>query len=116
MLLIATCSYLCSVSKSHVSYRLRQLTRSGHLRLIDKHWDDRNVPLQSRLDFNTHIIGKIFDPPPSLIVGQLKPLISNHDQEHVALSDRIPDVLPKIDPEWDIIEVKKNRVCPEAGL
>jgi hypothetical protein len=116
VLLIAAPSYLGSVSISQVSYRLGQLARSGHLRLFHKHRNDRNIPLQSRLDFNTHIIAKIFDPPPSLIVGQLKPLIANHDQEHIALSDRIPDVLPKIDPERDIIEIKKNRVCAEAGL
>jgi len=42
-------------------------------------------------------------------------LIANHDQEHIALSDRIPDVLPKIDPERDIIEIKKTESVPKRA-
>ena len=75
--------------------------------------DDRNTSFQRGLDLHPDEIAVDVETSLARLVGDLQPLIANHDQNHMAAVDRVQQGSAEIRPKAYVIHVLEETVLPE---
>ncbi len=99
--------HLGRIAECEIFEALRKVFRPRHGRVVDQNGDDRNVLLQRRLDLDAHRIALVLDAPVSA-AARTEPLRTDHDNDHVAAQKGVLDVLAKIRPERDIVDIHEQ--------
>ena len=96
------------IAGDQVTQRLGQFVRRGHLHVVEKHRDQRNVAVQGRLDLDADRVVRMVQPAPPLTVGHGEPGLADHGHQEVAGPDRVLQVLAEIDAIRNRIDIQKN--------
>ena len=104
---------LDSVPESKILQRGWKLGDLRHFHAADKNWNDRNVTLESHLDFDPDRIALIIHPAPNTFPSAQPPRSDNH-QQYIRCSKRIGDLAAKIDARADAVDVAEY--CVPAVL
>jgi hypothetical protein len=94
--------------------RRRQVGFGRHCGAIDQDRDHGYVALESGFDLDPDKVPRVVDTPVS--VGPPGPVLSDHDEDEVALTDSRVDVFTEVDTEGDVINVPKDGVGTEVGM
>ena len=79
----------------------------------DKHWNDRNLTFQCRLDFNPHEIARVFKSGFALTVLCSSPVWPDYRKEYIALGHLVIQMLAKIDTKGNGIHIHKHGLAPK---
>ncbi len=110
---IPPCVHLGCITVGKQLQTFWELCWSRHVGAVDEDGNDRHVSPQCGLDFYSYgVTGVRNSGMPAPIPA--KPFRPNYDNENVSLFQCLINVLPKIDPERDVVDIHENRIFAEV--
>src|SRR6202040_979831 len=92
---------------------VRKLARLRHSRAADQHRDDRDLPLERRLDLHSDRIRLVVYSAAGTL-GPAEPSWPDHDEQSVGSTQRVGDLSTKIDSRPDIVDIPEDRALSVA--
>jgi hypothetical protein len=97
----------CSIAEREILQGVRQFRWLGHLCAAYQDRNDGTPILERRLNLDANGVG-FFRDAQSSALGLAQPFGADHGNKDVVLRERLLDVLAKIHPEGDTVDIHKN--------
>ena len=95
--------------------RLGELFRPWHCGALDEHRNDTNVALDPRRYLESYEVLGVVEPPGSLRVATVEPLVTDQGDEYIAGPDRLVDVLDEVGARLNRVDVHEDVRLSELG-
>ena len=94
----------------------RQVLLASHGGLIHQDWNHRHASLQGHLDLQTHVIIGLVEPPLSLLISCLQPLLADYGQQDRTIVQRLPNGGGKRLASGDLVPIEEDGAGSEVRL
>src|SRR5262245_464422 len=93
------------VAIDEVPHALRQLLVRRHLRPLQEHGRDRNIPLEGGFDLEPHVVSGILETAFSRGILRLDPTPADQSQQQIARCQAVLEDLAEVAPQGDGVNV-----------
>src|SRR6516165_2570804 len=95
---------------------LGQLFGLGNSRAVEQYWNHRDIALQCRGALDAHENVRIIQTAGSVLVTHVKPVWSDHSEQHTALCNFLAQDFDEIVPEGNAVHIDEQEIASNLAL